>query len=256
MAGFNNFNLTNAGVELLNRVIAEKKTLVFTKFEIGNGKNLNVKESVGLSEKFLEFEVTESSSLPNGFTNVKGFFDNKNINFEKRLSEIGVYANIDGDVSTEVLFSYTTAVGEGEMIPSFSNSHFSRVISIFNKTGDVENVSFNAVLDKNKYDFNTIAELQSASYLDVGDKVNVWGDKFLGDNKKISKTITKEPGGVQLKNGLFAKKHSEFLEDGGFGGTAADLKKEIDILYSYVSVETIGKSSLGSDYAGDFYLGK
>ncbi|MGL5429008.1 MAG: hypothetical protein ACRDAS_13960 [Cetobacterium sp.] len=256
MAGFNNFKLTNAGVELLNEVISKKKVLVFTKFEIGNGKNQDAKDSVGLSEKFLEFAVTESSSLPNGYTNIKGFFDNKNINSEKRLSEIGIYANVDGDNDREVLFSYTTSIGEGELIPNFSSSHFSRVISVFNKTDDVENVSFNATLDKSKYDFNSIAELQSASYLDVGDKVNVWGTNVLGDNKKISKIVVKEPSGIQLKNGLFAKKHSEFLEDGGYAGTAADLKKEIDELYRYISVETFGKSSLGTDYVGDFYLGK
>ncbi|MGL5126141.1 MAG: hypothetical protein ACRC6U_09220 [Fusobacteriaceae bacterium] len=256
MAGFNKFNLTNAGVELLNEVIAENKTLVFTKFEIGNGKKQDVRGAESLSGKFSEFKVIESSSLPNGFTNIKGFFDNKNINFEKRLSEIGLYASADGDASTEVLFSYTTDTADGEMIPSFSDSYFSRVFSVFNKTDDVENISFDAVLDKNKYDFNNIAELQSASYLDVGDKINLWGTEELGDSKKTSKTIVKEQCGVSLKNGLFAKSHSEFLEDGGYGGTGADLKKEIDALYSYVSIDTFGKNSLGADYTGEFYLGK
>lgn len=255
MAGFNKFKLTENGAELLNDVLANHKILEFTRFEIGSGKVEDAKNATSLSESFLAFPVNYTGVLKGGYTNIKGFFDNSNLFQERVISEIGIFAKIEGGVQEDILFSYSTSINDGEVIPS-RNTYFSRTISATSRTDDAENVMFNCVLDKNRYVFNTLAELKSAGYLDVGDKVELWGMLELGDMKKTSKIITETPSEIELVNGLYASRYSDFLETVTYKGTADDLKKEIDDIALYVSKGTYTDDSIGADYAGDFYLTK
>lgn len=228
MAIIPNFKLTTKGVELLNRVIAEQKTLKFTKFEIGDGSFTgDIKTLQRLVSKFKEFAVIETNVLEDGQTNIKGYFDNKGFLTSKRLREFGVYAQIGDEILTEVLFSYTNAGDTADLIPAESENFFSRTLSAINKTGDVENVTFNVDLINCKRDFNTVAELKAADWLVAGDKVNLWGNLALGDVKKTSKIITSENAGIPLLNGLYAKDYTSFLQDGGYKKDAARLNRDI-----------------------------
>ena len=224
---FSNFELTNKGIELLNNVIANKKTLLFTKFEIGNGEFSGDKKTLTkLVSKFAEFSVNETSVLADGITNIKGFYDNKGLDEAKKFTEIGIYAQIQGESLTEVLFSYSNQpISEAETIPD-KNSYFSRTFSVMNKTSSVSSVTFEITEKKDKYVFGTLAEMKSANYLDVGDKVELWGNLTLGDSEKQGFIIVKETQEIELYNGLFAKKYldlSEKLDKGGYSGTAQEL---------------------------------
>lgn len=228
MAIIPNFKLTARGTDLLNRVIAEQKTLKFTKFEIGDGSFTgDIKTLQTLVSKFKEFAVIETNVLGDGQTNIKGYFDNKGFLTSKRLREFGVYAQIGDEILTEVLFSYTNAGDTADLIPAESENFFSRTLSVINKTDDVDNITFNVSLINCKRDFNTVAELKAADWLVAGDKVNLWGNLTLGDVKKTSKIITTENVGIPLLNGLYAKDYTSFLQDGGYKKDAARLNRDI-----------------------------
>lgn len=231
MAVFPNFKLTNNGVNLLNRVIAEKKVLKFTKLEIGEGDYRgDIKTLSQLVNKIKDFPVTETNVLSGGETNIKGYFDNSGVNNDKKLKEIGVFAQLGDEQLTEVLFSYTNCGDTADTIPAQSKNFFSRTLSVVNKTSDAKDITFSVKLEYKKMDFNTVAELKLANWLSNGDKINLWGDETLGDVKKTSKIIVTENTGIKLNNGLYAKDYTSFVQDGGYNGTGQDLKKCIDNL--------------------------
>lgn len=242
---FGKFQLTNKGRDLLNRVIAEKKILKFTKFELGKGQpGMDTKQLTALNNKFADFQVTQTSVLPDGITNIKAFYDNKALDTPSKLTEIGVFAQIQDEPLSEVLFSYTSQLDdEAETVPS-RESYFSRTFSVMNKTDNATNVTFDLTIRQDKYNFGTLAEMKSADYLEVGDKCVLWGNNSLGDNTFEMYIITGETQPIQLNNQLYAKEYfkaksgfnKEKTDDYNGNDTnklftqkgANDLKKEID----------------------------
>ena len=178
---FSKFELTNKGVELLNRVIAEQKTLKFTKFQIGKGDFSGDKKTLTqLVSKIDEFNVSQTNVLADGITNIKGFYDNRNLSVASKLTEIGIMAQLGNDSLTEVLFSYSNQPNtEAKTIPS-KESYFSRTFSVMNRTDNVTSVTFDLTIRQDKYNFGTLAEMKAADYLDIGDKVTLWGNAALG----------------------------------------------------------------------------
>lgn len=205
---FGKFQLTNKGRDLLNRVIAEKKILKFTKFELGKGQpGMDTKELTALNNKFADFQVTQTSVLTDGITNIKGFYDNKALVTPSKLTEIGVFAQIQDEPLSEVLFSYTSQLDDdAETIPS-RESYFSRTFSVMNKTDNATNVTFDLTIRQDKYNFGTLAEMKSADYLEVGDKCVLWGGNSLGDQEVEFYIITEEIQDIQLDNTLYAKEN-------------------------------------------------
>lgn len=205
---FSKFELTNDGVNLLNRVIAEKKTLKFTKFQLGKGEYEGDKKELSqLVDKFDEFNITQTSVLSKGITNIKGFYDNKRMEVANKLTEIGIMAQLENENLTEVLFSYSNQpLAEAETIPA-KESYFSRTFSVMNKTDNVTSVTFDLMIRQDKYNFGTLEEMKSADYLDVGDKVTLWGETELGDTPFRMYIITDEVQDIQLNNTLYAKKY-------------------------------------------------
>lgn len=225
---FSKFELTNKGVELLNRVIAESKTLKFTKFQIGKGEfSGNKKTLTQLVSKFDEFNVTEKNVLPNNITNIKGFYDNRNVSVATKFTEIGLMAQLGDDSLTEVLFSYANQpTNEAETIPS-KESYFSRTFSVMNRTDNVTSITFDLKIRQDKYNFGTLAEMKAADYLDVGDKVTLWGNAALGDSSFKMYIITDQSQPIQLNNKLYAKEYFKIVNDLTTGGTTNALSGEM-----------------------------
>lgn len=205
---FSKFELTNKGVELLNRVITEQKTLKFTKFQIGKGDFSGDKKTLTqLVSKIDEFNVSQTNVLADGITNIKGFYDNRNLSIASKLTEIGIMAQLGDDSLTEVLFSYSNqASADAETVPS-KESYFSRTFSVTNKTDNVTSVTFDLTIRQDKYNFGTLEEMKSADYLDVGDKVTLWGETELGDTPFRMYIITDEVQDIQLNNLLYAREY-------------------------------------------------
>lgn len=216
---FSKFELTNKGVELLNRVIAEQKTLKFTKFQIGKGDFSGDKKTLTqLVSKIDEFNVSQTNVLADGITNIKGFYDNRNLSVASKLTEIGIMAQLGDDKLTEVLFSYSNQPSaEAETIPS-KESYFSRTLSVMNRTDNVTSVTFDLTIRQDKYNFGTLAEMKAADYLDVGDKVTLWGNAALGDSSFKMYIITDQVQPIQLNNKLYAKEYFAIVNDLTTGG--------------------------------------
>ena len=217
---FSKFELTNKGVELLNRVIAEQKTLKFTKFQIGKGDFSGDKKTLTqLASKIDEFDVSQTNVLADGITNIKGFYDNRNLSVASKLTEIGIMARLGDDSLTEVLFSYSNQPSaEAETIPS-KESYFSRTFSVMNRTDNVTSVTFDLTIRQDKYNFGTLAEMKAADYLDVGDKVTLWGNSALGDSSFKMYIITDQTQLIQLNNKLYAKEYFKIVNNLTEGGT-------------------------------------
>lgn len=216
---FSKFELTNKGVELLNRVIAESKTLKFTKFQIGKGEFSGDKKTLTqLVSKFDEFNVTEKNVLPNNITNIKGFYDNRNVSVSTKFTEIGLMAQLGDDSLTEVLFSYANQpTDEAETIPA-KESYFSRTFSVMNRTDNVTSITFDLTIRQDKYNFGTLAEMKAADYLDIGDKVTLWGNAALGDSSFKMYIITDQAQPIQLNNKLYAKEYFKIVNNLTTGG--------------------------------------
>ena len=216
---FSKFELTNKGVELLNRVIAEQKTLKFTKFQLGKGDFSGDKKTLTqLVSKIDEFNVSQTNVLADGITNIKGFYDNRNLSIAIKLTEIGIMAQLGDDRLTEVLFSYSNQPSaEAETIPA-KESYFSRTFSVMNRTDNVTSVTFDLTIRQDKYNFGTLAEMKAADYLDVGDKVTLWGNAALGDSSFKMYIITDQTQPIQLNNKLYAKEYFKIVNDLTTGG--------------------------------------
>lgn len=225
---FSKFELTNKGVELLNRVIAEQKTLKFTKFKIGKGDFSGDKKTLTqLVSKIDEFNVSQTNVLADGITNIKGFYDNRNLSVASKLTEIGIMAQLGDDNLTEVLFSYSNQPSaEAETIPS-KESYFSRTFSVMNRTDNVTSVTFDLTIRQDKYNFGTLAEMKAADYLDVGDKVTLWGNAALGDSSFKMYIITDQAQPIQLNNKLYAKEYFAIVNDLTTGGADKALSGEM-----------------------------
>lgn len=207
MAVFPSFKLTEKGEELLNRSIGEGKTLTFTKFEIGNGDTpSDFRKQTSLVNKFYEFPILNTSIQKDQVLRIKGYFDNKSFSEDKQLKEIGVYVRLEG-VDIDYLYSYTNAGDTGDIIPANSRGFYSRTLDVANYIGYATNITFNIEQLRDRYAFNTENEMKVASYLKVGDKVELWGNLVLGD-KPTDEYIIQESGEIELSNGLFAKKVS------------------------------------------------
>lgn len=235
MAVFPKFKITNKGLDLLNRSIAEKKALTFTKFKIGNGvPSGNWEELNDIVAKFKEFPVLETSVQPNKVVRVKGYFDNKGLAQDYLLKEIGVFATLEG-VAGEVLYSYTNAGDTADTIPDENNGFFSRTFDVSNYISNATQVTFQVIEQRFDFNFNTVEEMKNATFLKAGDRLHLWGNTQLGDITTKTLIVADSYSGTNtkytLKNGKIAIVINDIdskLDRGTYQGNAQDLKDEID----------------------------
>ena len=209
MAFFPKFTLTERGETLLNRAIGEEKILVFTKVKLGKGDlgpEENIAQLIDIKNSFKEMNILETNVLSaKKVLKIKSYFDNSGFREDILWKEIGVFAKIKDDPSSEVLYSYSNAGKQGDLIPMESKGKFSRTLNILNYIGYASSVSFEITELKDKYVFNSINEMKAATYLKEGDKVELWGENILGDSPIglfiISSTNS---NGILLTNKLYA----------------------------------------------------
>ena len=109
MADFNSHIITNAGRNLLARVLAGEGKVLFTKAAFGDQKHSgNLREVTELKNKKLDLNVMNIRN-DNGTAVLTVQISNENVEQSFQTEEFGVYAKIEGDI-TEILYSYTTAV--------------------------------------------------------------------------------------------------------------------------------------------------
>lgn len=208
MAIFPKFTLTEKGETLLNRAIGERKILVFTKIKLGNGEisGTDISKLLDVKQTFKEVSILETNVLAVQKTlKIKGYFDNTGFNTDILWKEIGVFAKIKDEPESEIMYSYTNAGTQGELIPMEKKGKFSRTLNILNYIGYASSVTFEITEVKDKYAFNSVNEMKAATYLKEGDKVELWGSDILGDSPIGLYIIGKtNQNGVLLANNLYA----------------------------------------------------
>lgn len=248
MAVFPKFKITNKGLDLLNRSIAEKKALTFTKFKIGNGVPTgNWEELNDIVSKFKEFPVLETSVQPNKIVRVKGYFDNKGLTQDYLLKEIGVYAMLEG-IAGEILYSYTNAGDTADTIPDENNGFFSRTFDVANYISNATQITFQVLENRFDFNFNTIEEMRNATFLKTGDRLHLWGKTQLGDTTTKTLIVTDTYNGSNdkytLKNNKIAVVINDIdnkLDKGTYQGNAQDLKNEITGKQNKIDINLILK---------------
>lgn len=279
---FPEFTLTTKGEELLNKAIGERKVIKFTVFKLGKGDilaNEDIREIKDVKNTFKTVPVLDSQVLSNQMLKLKGYFDNKGLTEDTLWKEIGVFAQIGEDSLTEIMYSYTNAKNEGILIPSETRSQsFRRTLDIRNYIGYATDVTFNITEIKDRYAFNTLREMQIATFLREGDKIELWGKENLGDESlKFYIVEEQNDNGILLENGLYAnvyedleKKQNETdnrlltvsktiwgslnelfnnkLEKGGYVGTAKNLFDEIS---KKASKTVLGRMIVGKGMTAD-----
>lgn len=256
MAYFKKFELTKNGEKLLNEAIANKKVIVFTKIKLGEGKNLDSNTNLNdLKKSFKEIAILKTDVLATDkVLKIKGYFDNNGFLEDKKWNEIGVFAKIQDDPSSEIMYSYSETEVQDEIIPSEKKGKFKRTLNILNYISSASLVTFNITELKDRYSFNSIAELKIATFLRKGDKVELWGKNTLGDYTAYNLIVEDiKKSGIDLNNGLFANKVSDTdgslkLNKGGYNGTAEDLNNEISKI---ASTTHLGRIKVGKNLSID-----
>ena len=176
---FQDFELTDDGVALLAQVQAELGSLNFTKMKIGNGTYTgDIKDLTDIVSSFHEFDVSSTGVMDDNSVKVQGTFNNTTFGTSYEFREIGVYAKL-GDTGAEILYSYSKDETP-DTIPD-SSTIYRRTLDIRNYISDVDTVTLTVTEIQDRYDFNTVAEMQTAGYLTEGDRCKTWGYSTLGD---------------------------------------------------------------------------
>ena len=214
---FPNFTLTIKGEELLNKAIGERKIIKFTVFELGKGdilENEDIREVEDVKDIFKTIPVLDTQVLSNQMLKLKGYFDNKGLSEDTLWKEIGVFAQLGEDSLTEIMYSYTNAGNEGTLIPSETRSQsFRRTLDIRNYIGYATDITFNITELRDKYAFNTLREMQVATFLREGDKIELWGNENLGDiSLKFYIVESENNEGILLENGLYANIYEDMAK--------------------------------------------
>ena len=184
--------LTNEGINLINRSLAETKSITFTTVKIGVGDINNIDEARGLTslkEEFKNIGLTSINRNNSGLIRVRSSFTNEFFQNGEIIKELGVFGNIEGE--KEVLIAYVND-GIGELIPPGNTGNIvERVRDIY--MGISESIDVLATIDKSIvyatiYDLEE--ELRKKSDLEHGhDLVSITQNGFMNSSNyvKLSK---------------------------------------------------------------------
>lgn len=203
------YTLTNEGAKLLARNLAGEGELVFTTFRLGSGNFTgDVKTVTDMVNQFGSYPVKNSGTQGDNLTiRLDSLANNTGFLQQQELREKGFYCQLGNDSSTEVLYSYVSQADYETLIPAASIEKWERTFKVLAQVNDATNITVNYTEKKDKYDFNTVAEMVAASYLVNGDRIKLWGYHSLGDgggHERVVYNTNKSGMAIRLNNSLFA----------------------------------------------------
>ena len=135
---YNHAVITDAGISLLNKAQAGQCAIQFTRMAAGNGvyepaeKTASaLQKRTGLKSEKNSYPLSSVGLMPGGGVKLTALITNQNpatgevlVNEGYYINEIGLFAKEkEGDVSTEVLYSITTAVEDGDYMPPYNGGN-------------------------------------------------------------------------------------------------------------------------------------
>ncbi len=122
---FNEAVITDDGAALLNRAIGGECQIQITRMSLGSGTYTDAEKSAASLQQMTDLKVEEQTSELSSLSietatsvKVKAAFSNENVATAYHINEIGLFAQEEGDSTTEVLYSIAvTAEDEGEIMP-------------------------------------------------------------------------------------------------------------------------------------------
>lgn len=146
---YNYAAITDAGMSLLNKAQAGQCAIQFTRMATGDGvyepaeKAASVlRKRIGLKSEKNSYTLSSFDCIPAGGVKVTALITNQNpstgealVNEGYYINEIGLFAKEkDGDGSTEVLYSITTAVEDGDYMPAYSGDNPVQIVQEYRAT--------------------------------------------------------------------------------------------------------------------------
>ncbi len=178
MANFKESKLTNAGYDLLVKVIAGQCELQYTKIAIGDGElgSADYSELTSLVNEKLESGITRADVNEDTSATIGGAFSNEGLTEIVYIKELGVYA-LDPDEG-EILYCYTTAEGNPNFLGPSNTTVIFEEIEIQTYISTVENIVANIIKPLNARNVALEVEGINSDNVEGGfiDVIEVLGD--------------------------------------------------------------------------------
>lgn len=203
MANFTGQTVTNAGRNLLGRVLAGEGKLVFTKAAFGDQKHSDDLRAVrDLKHKKLDLKVMNIRN-DSGTAVLTVYMSNENVEEGFRTEEFGVYAKIDTD-DEEILYSYCVAI-EADFFPNNRLGHtYENVTDVYMAIANDVDADIHVqdgvvfltkrIADENyiKYGVQAVGELEGRTSLEENKRYSSKGEWYLniGGNRSWDKSPT------------------------------------------------------------------
>lgn len=133
---FPKLQLTDAGLALLTKVVADSEELHFTKLGLGSGSTAGTSDMTNLVSSITITSFTKGV----GAASMTGVLDNANVQTGYYATELGVYAQDPDD--GEILYAYAFNGSNPTYIPPASSASYERVnLTVVVAIGDAEEVT-------------------------------------------------------------------------------------------------------------------
>ena len=133
--------LTKQGKDLLNKILAERERITFTKIQFGNGLPAEDIEAVTeLGNAKIERTFSGDPEIRNGYVVLGAAFDNKDIEEGFHVTEVGYFAKDSEENEILYAISYEDE-SSADYVPSNKERILDFEIEAMLFIGDIENVT-------------------------------------------------------------------------------------------------------------------
>ena len=142
MSNYPKLTITHDGQDMIAEAEADKKPLIFTRVDLGDGQlppGQNVETLTAPIGSKMKLPLSSGQKQSTGGVKLRFVVDNSALETGFFAREIAVYAKV-GESGTERLYAYTNGGNYVDYIPDKSNPIDAQIIDVYLVTGNAENV--------------------------------------------------------------------------------------------------------------------
>ena len=142
MSNYPKLTITHDGQDMIAEAEADKKPLIFTRVDLGDGQlppGQNVETLTAPVGSKMKFPLSSGQKQSTGGVKLRFVVDNSALETGFFAREIAVYARV-GESGAERLYAYTNGGNYVDYIPDKSNPIDAQIIDVYLVTGNAENV--------------------------------------------------------------------------------------------------------------------